>query len=229
MKTFEDRMHNLPSELFNEIYRLTFTASHQPVVIWKAYKPPITLQISRATREFTPMSQQLALTIVDRSAGSGAMLSTSYYSKTQTFIGTLPDVRRWLSSLAIDDFDKALLKIYLRASPLQISGKMPWEVQAVVFQKMNFAYSRPSRQQPSLGNVLVPVRLDVMRPGDGKNFVKLNTVRYVNGDDIQGISQGKWPEHGYALYTGGLHYNRPPAPNYREISRMYWAVTNADF
>lgn len=45
-----DEVHNLPPEIFNQIKNLVFTPTQSVVMIDEAYKPPSSLQVSKATR-----------------------------------------------------------------------------------------------------------------------------------------------------------------------------------
>ena len=51
MKSLAELVQNLPPELYNEVYKLTFTATAVVVQIDRAYKPPSCLQVSRVTRD----------------------------------------------------------------------------------------------------------------------------------------------------------------------------------
>lgn len=50
METFDEKMHALPQELYDEIYDLIFVPRHEHVYINKCYRPPAILQVSQATR-----------------------------------------------------------------------------------------------------------------------------------------------------------------------------------
>ncbi|KAK4494797.1 hypothetical protein PRZ48_014153 [Zasmidium cellare] len=51
MATFDQRVQNLPTELFDEIFALVFTLDEEPsTTLTKDYKPPARLQVDRASR-----------------------------------------------------------------------------------------------------------------------------------------------------------------------------------
>lgn len=52
MATLAGLVQSLPAELYNEIYELTFTKTSTVVQVDKGYRPPSTLHVNRATREF---------------------------------------------------------------------------------------------------------------------------------------------------------------------------------
>lgn len=46
----KQRLEDLPRELYEYIYELTFTSDTKPRSIWEGYHPPSTLQVSHETR-----------------------------------------------------------------------------------------------------------------------------------------------------------------------------------
>lgn len=52
MPTFEERVQDLPAEIYNHIYDLTFVPPHGHNYINVSYRPPAILQVSRATRTY---------------------------------------------------------------------------------------------------------------------------------------------------------------------------------
>lgn len=50
MASLTELVHDLPPELFNHIQDLVFTATESIVILNDGYKPPVSLQVSKATR-----------------------------------------------------------------------------------------------------------------------------------------------------------------------------------
>lgn len=59
MPTFVERVQALPVELYDEVFALTFTPD-LIITVDDSYKPPTTLQVSRATRMY-PVKRWLAI------------------------------------------------------------------------------------------------------------------------------------------------------------------------
>lgn len=81
MKTLQTLLEDLPPELFDEIYSLTFTTTSTITCIDKDYKPPNILQVSRRTRE---------------------ALAESYHGKDSIFYVDKKDIEKWVTSIPWD-------------------------------------------------------------------------------------------------------------------------------
>jgi hypothetical protein len=81
MKSFEEFCQSLPPELYNEVLRLTFTASASPRYIDGTCKPPSSLHISRDTRKH---------------------FAESYFGNESVFYIESSIAWRWIAVLAYD-------------------------------------------------------------------------------------------------------------------------------
>lgn len=76
-----DWMQFLPQELYDKIHELTFTLEKAPILIDDSYKPPSTLQVSRATRQ---------------------ILEAAYYLNT-FHCKNLQQLQQWAASLSLEN------------------------------------------------------------------------------------------------------------------------------
>lgn len=78
-------LQRVPQELYDNIFELVFTADHEVVRnITRDYKPPVQLQVSRATRE---------------------LFAESYYGHGSSF-SLNENVKQWAERLPLEHFDK---------------------------------------------------------------------------------------------------------------------------
>lgn len=75
----------LPAELFHNIYELTFTPRTDKVDITKSYRPPIELQIDRASRQ---------------------LFARKYYGSNKFFTGNAIALVHWLRHLRVERIER---------------------------------------------------------------------------------------------------------------------------
>lgn len=78
-------MQRLPQEIFDNIYQLVFTAASEPRQIDKHYRPPVQLQVDRASRK---------------------TFARIYYGDNSTFVLDSSIQIQWACSLPAAHFDK---------------------------------------------------------------------------------------------------------------------------
>lgn len=88
MPDFTQRIHNLPPEIFNQIFELVFTPEPGPITIDRTYRPPVQMRVSRALR---------------------TQYAADYYSPDRTFTAcrlSNGEIFRWLQSLPVAHRDR---------------------------------------------------------------------------------------------------------------------------
>lgn len=108
------RVQNLPPELFDEIYALTFTSTSDTVIITKEYSPPKQLQVDHASRK---------------------LFAEHYYARTKFTATDMDVVVHWLRSLHGERLKLLTDVRLLKTEKPTVSGG------SVVFHLLDLAYT----------------------------------------------------------------------------------------